>query len=336
MRKNQRPLAEFSMTQLFFAVIMACGISLAAGTVLPVIAAQTGKQPAPGYVPFPNAGLRLARPTGFDTASSFDGFQQPQSGASVALLRVPGPYAEVTRKFDAATLKTGGMTLRGKKPVKIDGLPGVLLNVAQTANGIAFSKWIVAFGDSRQTFLITASFPQARAAQLSQPLRTAVLSAKRDNSVLPPADAGLPFTVNAGKKLKLTRSMGKMLLYTKDGVIPAKSLEDPLLVVAPSMGDIVVSDRKEYSLKRLQQTAKLTNITVESHEPLRVDAWEGFESVAKAKDATTGTPLTLYQAMLFEGNSYILFQGIVGEKESAAYLQEFMAAARNIKRKSSR
>lgn len=226
------------------------------------------------------------------------------------------------------------MTLKGKKPLKIDSLPGILLNVAQTANGIAFSKWIVAFGDPRQTFLITASFPQERAAQLSQALKTAVLSAKRDNSVPPPADAGLPFTVNAGHKLKLTRSMGKMLLYTRDGVIPAKSIEDPLLVIAPSMGNIVVPDRKEYSLKRLQQTAKLTDITVESHEPFRVDAWEGFESVAKAKDAGTGTPLMLYQAMLFEGNSYILFQGIVGEKESATYLQEFMAVARNIKQKS--
>jgi hypothetical protein len=45
-----------------------------------------------------------------------------------------------------------------------------------------------------------------------------------------------------------------------------------------------------------------------------------------------GTPLTIYQVMLFEGQSYILIQGIVGTKIRDEYLADFQAMARSFKK----
>ena len=60
-------------------------------------------------VAFPETGLALPQPEGFDKADSFYGFQQPSTGASVMLTVIPGPFSEVTKGFDKTNLTTKGM-----------------------------------------------------------------------------------------------------------------------------------------------------------------------------------------------------------------------------------
>jgi hypothetical protein len=299
-----------------------------------LIAAQApGRPDASGYVSFPGAGARLVKPAGFTEAERFHGFQQPGTQSSVMVVRVPGPYPEVTRGFTAAQLQTRGMQLHSKASVKIDGLPGVLLKVTQRAYQVRFMKWILAFGDETQTFVVTAAFPEARQAQLSGPLKAAVLSARRERTALPEPGADVPFTIAASPKLKSTRGIGKMLVYTLDGVLPARSREDPLFIAGPSLSKVPVADQREFAIQRLRQTAKTNVTTVTSHEPIRIDGLDGYETVAEARDAGSGVPLLLYQVILFDDGSYTLMQGRVGAQHREEYLSEFKAMARSFKRK---
>jgi hypothetical protein len=43
------------------------------------------------------------------------------------------------------------MTLRGKEDVDLDGTAGVLLSITQSALGAQYAKWIVAFGNEKET-----------------------------------------------------------------------------------------------------------------------------------------------------------------------------------------
>lgn len=284
------------------------------------------------YVSYPAAGVKLIRPSGFDDAENFHGFQQPSTQSSVMVLMIPGPYAETTRGFTAEQLKTRGITLRSKEAVEIDGETGLLLSVTQNAYGTEFAKWIVAFGSETETRMVTATFPQSEEANLSDALKEVVLSTKIDDTPATTPGDDVGFAMEASAKLKLTKGIGKMLMYTKDGAIPAKSLEDPMFIAALSLSKISIDNKREFAVQRLFQTAHTRISSVTSNSEIKINGLEGYEIVADAEDADSGTALKVYQVVLYAEGSYILMQGLVGVTVADQYLPEFKTMARSFTR----
>ena len=123
-----------------------------------------------------------------------------------------------------------------------------------------------------------------------------------------------------------------MLMYTKDGVIPAESPEDPLFIATPSFSQALITDKRQFSVQRLFQTAHTKISSVTATNAITIDGLDGYEFVADAEDADSGTPLVVYQVVLFDDKTYILIQGLVGAKVRAEYLPEFKAMARSLTR----
>src|SRR5687767_9332823 len=93
---------------------------------LALAANAAGRPAAAGrYVSFPSVGVRLIKPAGFTEAERFHGYEQPDTYSSVMLLRLPGPYSEVSKGFNTAQLKSRGMVLLHRQERKVDGKPGV-------------------------------------------------------------------------------------------------------------------------------------------------------------------------------------------------------------------
>jgi len=82
--------------------------------------AQIAKE-APSLVAFPEVGVAMPQPPGFEKAEDFYGFQQPSTGASVMVLAIPGPFAEVTQGFTKTALAERGMTLHAKELTRVKG-----------------------------------------------------------------------------------------------------------------------------------------------------------------------------------------------------------------------
>lgn len=284
------------------------------------------------YVSFPGAGIQLIRPQGFDDAERFYGFQQPNTQASVMAVMIPGPFAEVTRGFTAEQLQPRGMTLRSKDNVVIEGKAAVLLSVTQSALGKDFGKWILAFGDETKTIMVTATYPQSEEAKLADELKAVVLGTRFDNTPPPAPGADLGFAITASSKLKPTRSIGKILLYTKDGVTPAKSPEDPIFIAAPSVAKVPIDNKRQFAMNRLFQTVNTKVGSVTSNSEITVDGLDGYEILADAENADNGTPLRIYQVVLYEDGSYILMQGLVGADAADEYLPEFRRMAHSLSR----
>jgi hypothetical protein len=180
---------------------------------------------------------------------------------------------------------------------------------------------------------VTAAFPQSQEQDLSAVLKAAVLSARLGPSG--PADPGadLPFTIDASEQLKLAPSVSKTLLYTKDGTAPIKSPEDPLFIAAQALGKGLAEDKQSFAEQRLRQTAYTKRLVIESTDAITIDGVEGYELVAKAEDARSGTELVVYQVILFDQDSYVLLQARVGAESSSTYLPEFKTMARSFKRR---
>ncbi|QUY40728.1 hypothetical protein I1H34_15550 [Acaryochloris marina S15] len=287
--------------------------------------AQVAKE-APSLVTFPDVGVAILQPSGFETAESFYGFQQPSTGASVMVLAIPGPFAEVTQGFTKTALAEKGMTLHSKELTQVKGQAGVKVYFSQQAYGQEFLKWAVLFGDTKRTTMVVATSPQSHASKLRHSLQTVLQSIEPSRM----AAAPLPFKIEAVADLAQVQgvAMGNTALFTRNGTIPTATPNDPMFIVALSIGEVFVGNRKEYARRRLLETAQTEIGSVQTTIPITIDGLEGYELTATGKDQKSQTHLMVYQVMLFpDEGGYILMAGMVGQQQAKNYLPEFKAMA---------
>ena len=303
---------------------------IAAEQVAPPTEATLGE-----FVVFPTIGVKIRQPPGFVKETTFDGFGQEELQSSIMAVSIPGPFAEVSAGFNKENLASRGLALLARGDVQVGKQPGILVHFEQTAAGIEFQKWALIFGDEQKTTLVTATYPKDRASALSMTLKAAVLSTQPDSSQLADPAADLPFTLGPPDKLKLATGLPRTLIYTLDGKLGGdKSPENPLFIAAPSLGKFAsIFSSQETAQRRLQATAETKNLEIISHEPVTMDGLEGFESLADAEDKATGTPIVVYQVMLFSDESYIVMTGMVGKARADEFLPEFKQLAHSLKRK---
>ncbi len=197
--------------------------------------------------------------------------------------------------------ETQGMTLLSEEKTSFGELQGGLYSASQAAQGIEFSKWMAIFGDATNTYIVTAAFPKVHAGELSEKLKAAVHSAKVSGAAVDPLEA-VPFRVKPAGSMKLAKVIGNMLLFTNNGVFPARGVENPLFVAAASLTQsIAISHHKQFAEARLLQVQALKEITPKETNPFEVAGLKGFESTADALDAGTGEKAVLYQAILAHG-----------------------------------
>jgi hypothetical protein len=282
------------------------------------------------YIEFPASGVRLRKPQGFVKADSFEGFEQTATGSSVLVTVLAAPYSQVSLGFTREYMSARGWTLQSRADQAVNGLSGILVQFDQPVADQVFFKWSLVFGDDAGTTLVTAAFPKTHEQALSGELKAVVLSTQPTDRRPEPAP-GLPFTIVGSPKLRVASS-ANAITYTRDGATPIKAPADPLFVAAPSLGKNQLGDRKQFALQRLQQTAAVAAITLQSMKPVIIDGLGAYESIAHARETKTGTPVVVYQVILFDENSYILMEGQVGLELSAEFLPEFKAMAKSLKR----
>ncbi len=282
-------------------------------------------------VSFPEVGLTIEQPIGFTKAASFYGFEQSATNSSVILTKIPGPFSKVTKGFDKSNLATRGISLISKQPVKIDNQQGLLLQVTQSAYGEQFRKWVLVFGNEQSTQLVTATFPNDKAATIGESLKKIVLAVAPSSPSAASTKSSLPFTVTAVEGLLAVRAavgVGKIAAFTKDGNIPLANPTDPLFIVTPSLGDVPVDDRKSFATSRLSNYPQTEITAIASTNEIAIDNLPGWEIIANGRDLQSKSDLKLYQIMLFpKQGGYILMTGIVGDKQSELYLPKFKAMA---------
>lgn len=323
-------------------VLSQLGCGGEAATANPPATASTPPEAAPepqaatptlnDYVEFPASAVKIRQPVGFKTAESFDGFEQPETISSVLSTATPGPFAEFSAAFTREQMEKRGWTLQGREDVTVDGLPGVLVQFDQPLSGQVFAKWSLIFGSEQRSNMVTATFPKAHAAQLSERLKASVLSARPTGQAPDPA-ARLPFIMGGSSKLQISPSISNAFTFTRDGKIPIQSPADPLFIATQALGKVDIPNRREFSLQRLQQTANISGLTVQSTSAITIDGLSGFETLARARDTKTGTPLIVYQTILFPEDSYFIIQGQVGQALPGDFISEFKALARSLKRR---
>lgn len=297
---------------------------------------QAQPEPAPKAEPISVKGTKvnLVKPEGFVESSNFPGFQQNATGASIVVTEFPGAYSDVASGFTEENLKPRGMNLISKEKISIDSYQGFLIKFTQKADGQEYGKLGVIFGDDKESVFIVASFPVDLEKDLSTVLKDSIVSAKWDRKKEVDPFADLSFAVESSGSLKFAKRLQSTLLYSKDGKFPV-DVDTPIFIVGKSISDFPAGtiDQKAFSESRLNQSAENKNIAVEFGEAVTIDNLTGYEIIATGNDASSNTPIAIYQVILFDDKSYFILQGLVGAKSKDQFVAEFKKMARSFKKK---
>jgi len=278
--------------------------------------------------------VSLKPPDGFTPSSQFPGYWDESLGSSIMITEFPAPFAEVSGGFsNPSALTKRGMSLLSKQDVKVASQSGLLVQVKQSFSGTEYLKWLLIFGDEKETVLIAAAFPMMLEDELSEKLKTSILTATWDRKKEVSPTEGLNFTVNQLGELKLAKRIGNMLAFTRNGIFPSEDVDEPFLVVGQSVTKMKIGNPEEFAKARVLQTATIADFEIEQVSKITIDDLAGYEIVAKGKDKGSGQPMVIYQVILFEELSYVLMQGLISDRKRHSNLEVFKEMVRTFKRK---
>ncbi|BAU65411.1 hypothetical protein STA3757_27960 [Stanieria sp. NIES-3757] len=278
--------------------------------------------------------ISLIPPQGFVPGILFPGYQQEETNSSIVVTEIPAPISELTPGLtNSEELAKKGMVLLQQEQVTVDRKDAILLKVQQSAYGIDFNKWILLLGNQNESALVTATFPQELASNYSESLKNSLLTVQWHQTQTAVATDGLKFTLEETGDLKLAQRLGNSLIYTKNGVFPVKSINDPLFVVAPSVAP-QYQELEDFAHQRLFKTDNLTEIEIETGNKIVINNLDGYEIIAVGKDIRFKNPVAIYQVILSDQNAYYyLMQGQVDTRYNSQYLPIFKKLARCFQRK---
>ncbi|WP_420126557.1 hypothetical protein [Longimicrobium sp.] len=298
--------------------------------VLLALAAPAAAAAQPRQVP--GTRVTLQPPDGFIPAERFSGFQRAEDNASIVVVQLEAPFAQMEGRLTDEAFAEQGMRVRGSEQLSVDSLRARLVAVTQEARGEAFDKWALMFGDGEVTVIITATYPQRLAPSLDEAMRRAVLSARLGDRA--PADplAGLNFRIDEGPRLRIAQRLGNTLLLNESGRIPNPGPASPFLVVGVSVAPSDLGDLEAFSRRRITQTASFSRISNITGSAVTIDGSPAYELFADAVQTESSTPVRLYQVVVAEGSHYHLIQASAGVESAAEFIPEFQAIARTLRR----
>lgn len=277
--------------------------------------------------------ISLQPPIDFIAATQFSGFQNEALNASIVVTELPAPIAEIIKGFDSpAQLAQRQMILLEKQLVQNAENKGWLYKIQQKELGSEFLKWIYAFSVDEKAVLVVAVFPVDKADEVSEKLKTSILSASYDKEKNVDLTDGLNFKISESVNLKIAGRIPNTLLLTLNGKPQSQNVDEPVFAVGQSYRDDVIQNRRDFARNRLESIATVSGVTVKNVASVKIDNLDGYEMSGAGRDEKTGKAMFVYQTMLFGAKGYFILTGTISENNKEKYQSEFREITKSFKR----
>lgn len=282
----------------------------------------------------PGTSITLEPPIGFSLSKQFTGFVNEQSGATIMINEMPAPLSEIQHTFIPDLLKTKGVILQATEQATSHERKVWLYKIAQNANGVDFSKWILLQGDSKRSVMIVGTYLTSSEKEFGDVIKKSLMSIDVDEEKLNALNLdGLGYSIQESENLKIAKRINNMLALTRPGdPFPASGAE-PLMVIAPSYSKTSIGDLVSFSEKHLLGTSSLIEIAVQkdSIKKLDINGNPAVELLADAENQNNHAPVKVYQLIVESNDTYYVIKGIVKVDLSEQYLAEFRKVALSLK-----
>ncbi|MDZ7877074.1 MAG: hypothetical protein U5L45_05365, partial [Saprospiraceae bacterium] len=275
--------------------------------------------------------ISLIPPKGFLKSVNFLGLQQTQSGSTIMILDIPGPFIEVSKGLTKAGFLSQGVEVKDIENLIINNLPAILVTGEQNAYGNIYTKFVLCFGTDKETIMINGASPN-NLKEIAKEIKTSILTSFYEaDRKINPFDV-VDYEIEVSKSnLFFANSMSNALTFTTDGLFPTKSVDKTSLTIAKSFSKTIIEDKKLFVLNRLKQLPVEITKT-ETTEEILIDGISGYEIISTSKDKKTGEPEKVYFVILFSDSLYYLFYGSTNQ-EFDSNIDRLKKAVKTFKRK---
>jgi len=280
-------------------------VAVAAGALLGAAQPLLAADPV-----FPMASvIGLVPPSGMVPSKTFPGFEDPDKDAAILLAaQSPAVYADLKKGLDADVLKKEGITVVKREDIPLAFGTATLVTAKAQADKKTYRKWLMIGQAKNVTALVNAQVPETETAYPDAAIRAALLTLTVRESV-PDTEklAVLPFTIGdlAGFHVQNVVVGRAVLIGDPPDSSNPKDFQPHLFIGAFPGGPHDPDDRAEFARLAFSQILGIENVRVTISEPLRINNQSGYQTVASATDAHTGTPIMVAQWMRFGGGAFM-------------------------------
>lgn len=275
--------------------------------------------------------ISLIRPNGFTAGVNFLGLQQIESGSSIMILDIPGPFSDTSKGISIENMLSKGVEVKKIENLTINGLPAIFATGTQNAYGNIYTKYILVFGTDNETIMINGVYPE-NLKKVGDEIKKSILTVVYEaDKKINPFEA-LDYIINVSEtKLKFGKSMSNMLIFSVDGQVPTASSDKTNLIIAKSFSQITTEDKKLFCINRLKQNPiEVKNL--EYINEITIDGISGYEIYAKGKNKKSTETENIYQVILFSDKLYYILFGTTNDDNDKS-IEEIKKAVKTFERK---
>jgi hypothetical protein len=279
---------------------------------------------APAAAVFPIGSLvGLVPPPGMVVSKTFPGFMDPDKNAGIVIrVMPPNAYPAMKESLADDTLKKQGLTLEKRDTMQLAiGKADLVVGTELSPDKKPFRKWLLLVSTNTLTAAISVQAPADDSVYSDAAVRAALASLTLREKV-PDADflSALPFKVGdtagfhignviPGRALLLIDAPAYPHMIATNG-LPEYEFNARFIVTAAPGGPSDPNQRANLAHDAFNSIDGIKDKQVTMAEPVRIDGQEAFETVASAKDVSTGANLMVVQWLRFGGGAFLQMIGV--------------------------
>jgi len=289
-------------------------IGLAVLTALLLMVSIQGAAAADAVFPA-GSRLGLVPPAGMVPSRTFEGFEEPGTKAAILLTTLPAnAYEQLAKTMMPEAMKKEGIEVERREAVELPAGKGFVLSGRQTIEKERYRKWLLIASAGDLTALVNVQVPE----QTTNYSEAAVRAAFATLAVRP--------QIPEAEQLSLIPfKIGELAGFHVEDVLPGRAivLVDPasqdaagttakarMFISAMPGGPEEAADRGNFARVAFGQIVGIKDVQLQDAGPLRIASQPGYQTLAKAKDAGTGTDVMVVQWLRFGSGGFLRMIGI--------------------------
>ena len=279
---------------------------------------------APAAVVFPvGSRVGLVPPPGMVVSKTFPGFMDPEKNAGIVIrVMPPNAYPAMKESLGDDTLKKQGLTVVKRDTMQLAvGKADLVVGNELSPDKKPFRKWLLLVPTNDLTAAVSVQAPADDSVYSDAAVRAALASLTLRAKV-PDTDylQALPFKVGdtagfhignviPGRALMLIDAPEYPHMIATNG-LPEYEFNARFIVTAAPGGPSDPNQRANLARDAFNSIDGIKDKQVTMAEPVRINGQEAFETVASAKDVSTGANLMVVQWLRFGGGAFLQMIGV--------------------------
>ncbi len=258
--------------------------------------------------------VSMIPPKSFTLSENFTGFKSKKyRNSTISVSRYPGSFQSMLQVFAEPVLESRGLVLRTRESMPVGSITGEFFRLLQISTNQPMHKWILIFGDHRETITVTAAFPDTVARELAPKLEQSLNTVLWDRFGERSIEDGLPYQLQTLPHFQYVKRIGNLVLYTRDGKLPIPQQFQPLFTVTIDDYPPFIEEQFEFARTQLAlQThfPRLEKFVTTGTKGISVDDYPAVEVTALATDIDTGKNLAVWYVLIYAKHQMFHVKGV--------------------------